>query len=97
MGLVKHEKIMAALERRALRYRKGNNIRIDHDEVLYNEALDETGTVSAEGLTDSEVESWNDSVSAECAEALEIQEVAGVNDELLKVQDVAPGKSGRNN
>ena len=91
MGLVKHERIMAALERRALRYRRGNKIGIDHDKVLYNEALDETGTVSTEGLTDSEAESWNDSVSAEGVEALEIQEVAGVNDELLEVQGVAPG------
>ena len=63
MGLVKHGKIMAALERRALRYRKGNKIRIDHDEILYNETLDETGTVSTEGLTDSDGESWNDSFS----------------------------------
>ena len=54
MGLVKHEKIMAALEKRALRYRKGKEIRIDQDEVLYNEALDETGTVSTEELTDSD-------------------------------------------
>ena len=36
MGLVKHERIMAALERRALKYRKGNKIRIDHGEALYN-------------------------------------------------------------
>ena len=32
MGLVKHERIMAALERRALKYRRGNKIRIDHDD-----------------------------------------------------------------
>ena len=59
MGLVKHEKIMAALERRVLRYRKGGKIKIDHDEVFYNEALDKTGTVSTEGLTDSDKEYWN--------------------------------------
>ena len=92
MGLVKHDKIMAALERRALRYRKGNKIRTDHDEVLYNEALDETGTVSTEGLTDFDVESWSDSFSAGVAGALETQELAGVNDGFLEVQGVAPGK-----
>ena len=92
MGLVKHERIMAALESRALRYRNGNKTRIDHDEVLYNEALDETGTVGTEGLTDTESESWEDSASTEGVEARETQEVAGVNDVLLEVHGVAPGK-----
>ena len=63
MGLVKHGRIMAALETRALRYRKGNKMRTDHDEILYNETLDERGTMSTEGVTDSDVESWNDSFS----------------------------------
>ena len=75
-----------------MRYRKGGKIKIDHDEVLYNEALDETGTVSTEGLTDSDVESCNDSLSVGVAEALETQELVGVTDELLEVQGVAPGK-----
>ena len=92
MGLVKHEKIMAALERRALRYRKGGKIKIDHDEALYNEALDETGTVSTEGLTDSDTESWNDRVSAGMVEVLETQELTGVADKLLEVQGVGPRK-----
>ena len=67
-------------------------MRIDHDEILYNEALDEMGTVSTEGLTYFDVESWNDSFSAGVAETLEAQELAGVHDELLEVQGVAPGK-----
>ena len=97
MGLVKHKKIMAALERRALRYRREDKITVDYDEILYNEALDETGTVTTEGLTDSEGDSWQDSSSAGIAEALEVQELAGVNDELLEVQGMAPGKIRRNN
>ena len=44
---------MTALEMRALRYRKVGKSEADHDEILYNEALDETGTVSTEGLADS--------------------------------------------
>ena len=88
---------MAALERRALRYRRKDKIRLDYDEILYNEALDETGTVATEGLTDSDGDSWNDSSSAGTAEALEVQELAGVNDELLEVQGVAPGKKNRRN
>ena len=61
---------MAAFERRALQYRKGGKIKVDHDEILYNEALDETGTVSTEGLTDSDAESWNGSASAGMADVL---------------------------
>ena len=57
MGLVKHEKSMAALERKALRHRKGRKSVVDQDEILYNEALDEPGNVSTEGLTDSDHES----------------------------------------
>ena len=87
---------MAALESRALRYRNGNKTGTDHDEILYNEALDETGTVATEGLTDTDVEPLEDSTSTEGAEARETQEVAGVNDELLEVHGVALGKSGRN-
>ena len=96
MGLVKHGK-NAALERRALRYRKGGKIKVDHNEILYNEALDETGTVSTEDLTDSDAEFWNDSASAGMAEVIETQELAGVADELLEVQGVAPGKKNRRN
>ena len=92
MGLVKHDRIMAALESRALRYRNGNETGADHDEILYNEALDETGTVATEGLTDTDVEFLEDSTSTEGAEARETQEVDGVNDELLEVHGVAPGK-----
>ena len=83
---------MAAFERRALQYRKGGKIKVGHDEILHNEALDETGTVSTECLADSDAESWNGSASAGMAEALEAQELAGVVDELLEVQGVAPGK-----
>ena len=35
---------------------------------------------------------WNDSFSTGVAETLEAQELAGVHDELLEVQGVAPGK-----
>ena len=52
--------------------------------------------MSTEGLTDSDTESWNDSLSVGVAEILETQELAGVADELLEVQGVAPAKSSRN-
>ena len=96
MGLVKHEKIMTPLKRRALRYRKDGKIKVDHDKILYNEAFGETGTVSTEGLTDSDSESWDDRNSAGMAEILEVQKLAGLADELLEVYGMAPG-NGRMN
>ena len=65
---------------------------MDQDEILYNEALDETETVSTEGLMNSDSKSWDDKTSAGRAEELKVQELAGVADELLKVHGGAPGK-----
>lgn len=52
MNLTKHQRVLSVLEKRALRYRgkKGylNTATFDGD------VIDETGTVSTEGLTDSE-------------------------------------------
>ena len=56
IGVTRHSRVLSALEKRALRYRnKGKEF--DHDEVLFNEAIDETETVLTAGLTDSEDES----------------------------------------
>ena len=92
MGRVKHEKILADLEGRSLRYRKGGRLETNKDEILYNKALDKTRTVSTEGLTDTDAESWNDNASACTAEALATQGLEGIADELLEVHGVAPGK-----
>ena len=89
---------MAALESGALRYRKGGKIKVDHDEILSSEALDEIGTVSTEGLTDYDAESWNGSASAGMAEVLETQDLVEVAaDKLLEVQGVAPCKKNQRN
>ena len=54
MSLAKHSRVMSALEKRALWYcRKGQEI-VDKGEVLFNEAIGKTGTVSTEGLTESD-------------------------------------------
>ena len=44
--------MLSALERRAVRFRNKDHKQVDPDEVLFNEAIDETGTVSTVGLTD---------------------------------------------
>ena len=46
MSLTKHNNILSALEMRALRYHNKGQNKIDINEVLYDEAIDETGTVN---------------------------------------------------
>ena len=41
----KHTNVLSALEKRALRYRSRGQKQVDPDKVLYDEAIDETGTV----------------------------------------------------
>ena len=53
MGITRHAKVLGALEKRALRYRRKGQAPIDKDKALYNEAIDETGTVPLGGLLDS--------------------------------------------
>ena len=62
------------------------------DEVLYNEAIDETGTVSTAGLSDADEDSWGDGNKYSLAATLEREEVAGIADELLEVHGVAPNR-----
>ena len=45
MSRTKHSNVLSALEKRALRFRSKGQNQVDLDEVLYNEAIDETGTV----------------------------------------------------
>lgn len=92
--LTKHQRVLSVLEKRALRYRgkRGylNTATSDGD------GIDETGTVSTEGLTDSE--SDGDSISSgvnfsfsSSIKQKELEEIRGVRDELLRVHGVAPG------
>ena len=105
MGITRHTKVMSALEKRALRYRRKGHDKQDQDEALYNAAVDETGTVSTQGLTDSDEDSVStkgESAAGEYtnvggstveieASIKEISEIQGVADELLTVHGVAPG------
>ena len=51
MGLIKHVNILAALEMRALRYHNKGHAKSDQDEILYDEAMDETGTINTAELS----------------------------------------------
>ena len=92
MGLTKHTNILTALEMRATRYRDKSKGGVDMDEVLYNEAIDETGTVSTAGLSDADEDSWGDGNTYSLAATLEREQIAGIADELLEVHGVAPNK-----
>lgn len=96
MNLTKHQKVLSVLEKRALRYRdRGGR----YAQVSTPDSIDETGTVSTEGLTDdSDVDSIHITQSTDDDDILleqrEREEVAGVSDELLRVHGVAPGSKG---
>ena len=52
MGLIKHVNIIAALEMRALRYHNNGHTKADQDKILYDEAMDKTGTIDTAELSE---------------------------------------------
>ena len=56
MNLTKHINVLSALDKRKLPYRKKGQVQIYTDEVLYNHAVDETGTVSTASLINPDAE-----------------------------------------
>ena len=59
----------------------------DLDQIIYTEALDETGTVATEGLTDSDDESSNTTEGEEWESLLR-----GVDEDLLHTHGTEPGE-----
>ena len=51
MNITRHQSVLSCLEKRALRYRKDCPTLKQRDEVLYQEALDEIGTVPIDSRT----------------------------------------------
>ena len=62
------------------------------NEVLYNKAIDETGTVNTANLSDPDADSWGNAQIEMQATMLEIDESSGVLDKLMEVHGVAPAK-----
>ena len=54
MNITRHQSVLSCLEKRALRYRKDCPTLEQMYEVLYQEAVDETGTVPIGSLTESD-------------------------------------------
>jgi hypothetical protein len=94
MNRTKHSKILAALEKRAMRYRNKSASVNDSLEQSRLDNINETGTVEMAGLTDESSVSSSDSGEDRDAMMRELEEVAnlyGVLDDLLRIHGVAPG------
>ena len=85
MRLTKHTNILTALEMKAPRYRDKSKGEVDRDEILYNEAIDGTGTVATAELSDSDEDPWGERNKYSLSAILEREEVSGIVDELLEV------------
>ena len=62
------------------------------DKVLYNKAIDETGTVDTESMSDSDADSWGWDQGELQATMVELEEIIGSAGELLEVHGIAPGR-----
>ena len=99
LTLTQHNTIMSALEKRALRFRRKGRIIESLDERLYNEAIDETGTVETTALTTDNEDGSNgtndvqhDRTHETFAEYLAGRGVKGTLDDMLSVHGVAPSQ-----
>ena len=81
--------MLSCLEKRALRYRKDCPTLKQRDEVLYQEALDKTGTVLIDSLTDFDM--YSITLREKTLEWRE-EGTADISEELLRVNGIAPGK-----
>ena len=81
--------MILCLEKRAWRYKKVRPTLEQMGEVLYQEALDETGTVSIASLTESNT---NPVTLRENTVEWEEKGTVDIDEELLSVHRIAPGK-----
>ena len=79
MSLIKYSRFMSALEKRVLHYcRKGQEV-VDTDKVPSTETIGKTGTISTEGLTDSDDSSQGTQFTLAQATYLANEEISGVS------------------
>ena len=60
MGLTKHVNILAALEMRALRCHNKGHAKADQENILYDEAMDKTGTIDTAELSDFDADAFGE-------------------------------------
>ena len=93
MSRIKHKKVLAVLEKRALRYQNGGHrYGSGRDDERGADSIDETGTVATGSLIDddSEAEEVARLTEREIRQE-ELTAALGVQDEVLQVHGVAPG------
>ena len=95
MSLTKDSRILSVLEKKALRYHRKGQGMVDIDEILFNEAINETGTVLTEGLTDTEDSTQGAITTQAMATYLGNEKVTGVKDNLLTIWSWARSKTRR--
>jgi hypothetical protein len=82
-----HQKVLTALEQRAVRYLNSRTCEDLEDECLLDEAIDETGTLLHASERDGER-------SQVVVEEQLIKEIRGVLEYLLEVHGLPPGRKG---
>ena len=91
MGLTKHVNILAVLEMRALRYHNKVHAKEDQDLILYNEAMDETGTIDTAEVSDFDAHALGEQYQKLLAATiLEMEEIVEIANEILELHGVAP-------
>ena len=92
---IKHHKVLAALEKRALNYRYGKRAIVSWGSNGVEDTLDDTGTVDTTGVIMGD--GGEDGVGGICASEviqLEVFSALGVNEEVLSIHGTAPGIKG---
>ena len=93
MGLIKHVNILSELEMRALQYQNKGHAKAYQDKILYDESMDETGTIDTVELSDFDEDALGEQYQKFLtATTLEMKEIMEIADEILEVHGVAPGR-----
>ena len=102
LNVTKHNKVLTALERRALRFDQRQSYEDEQDKELFESLLNDDATVSTacQSLSDSDdeidvlVNSKEVRLSKEEISVKEREELREVDDYLLEVHGRAPGRKG---
>ena len=102
MGLTKHVNIISALKKRAMRYHNKDQHNEDPDEILYDAAVDETGTIDTTSLIDSDADTRGEQqqtkTTADSLERMEIEikemvEMVGLSEKYWRCMGLPRGRS----
>ena len=75
-----------------MRYHNKGHAKADLDEILYDEAMEKTGTIDTADLSDFDADALGEQYHKNLtATTLEMKEIMEIADEILEVHGVAPG------